>query len=72
MRAKIEFLFDLPAERSDMNTISYALDMYAALSEIKSYIRDRIKYSELDQVAKDELEIIRGFIPHEKLEEAGW
>lgn len=70
MKAILEFDLDLPEDRSAHKRAISATDLYIAISEFDSYLRNRIKYEELPEPLVTELRAVRRQL-HEKMEDSG-
>lgn len=46
MQVKLEYTFDMPSERMDMEMQTKASDMYCFISELAQYLRSEIKYKD--------------------------
>ena len=63
--------FHLPREQNELTLALSAGELLTNLSEIRSYVRQRLKYGELSASARKELETLQHMIDYELLERIG-
>ena len=60
MKAILEF--NLPEEREEHALACRARDLDAALCDVRRHVRDRLKYADLSDLARAELETVRALL----------
>jgi hypothetical protein len=63
--------FNLPRDNYEYRCAQSAGEMYRELCEIEKHLRSKLKYSELSEETRAELQLVRDMLPHRALQWIG-